>query len=909
MTVIPRQIGHYQIHREIGRGGMGVVHLARDTKLQRDVAIKMLPENLAGDVDRLSRFEREARLLASLNHANVAAVYGLEEVDGVRYLILEFIDGEDLSDRLADGALPVDEALYLGKQIASAVEAAHAKGVIHRDLKPANVKVTVDGDVKVLDFGLAKAFDDHPTTASGLADSPTIVATNSPTVPGVVLGTAGYMSPEQARGKQIDKRSDIWSFGCILYEMLTGTCPFPGDSVTESLGATIHKEPDWTVLPEATPPSVQLLLHRCLQKDRSRRLQDIGDARVELDDTLSGSSQAWTGGVQASAPASRRPGWPWLVVTTVLLVIAVGLSVVFSRPAVTPAPVVRASVPPPANTAFIPNGDQAGPVVISPDGRTLAFTAMAETGRRELWVRPLASGEARVLSGTHDAEFPFWSADSRSLGFFVQGTLKRVDLAGGTPITICEVGFGRGGTWNADDVILFAPGFQTPIYRVAATGGTPVPVTTIDSSMHTSHRWPSFLPNGEDFLYSAIHSKSTRAQDNAVYFGSLTGGTGHEVIRSGINAECAGDRLLFVRDGTLLAAPFDADAGRVVGDPVQVADAVACSLNTWKGAFSCSPNGVIAYHPGGLVQGEGTRITIYDRGGREQKVIFQVTAGSSMRLSPDGGRIAFARGRATGSVDVWSYDVARDLPMRLSFLPSLENAPVWSPDGSALFFSSHYRTGPDAADGIYRMPAGGGAPRLVLSSKSGTQSSPLAVAPDGRYLLYSNIDYPDPVGENTDLWVLPLEPPGEPFVLLETPSNENLGRFSPDGRWLAYSSDESGRDEVYVMPFVDPSAVGDEARPHGKWQISNGGGGEPIWSHDGTELYFLRPDEMLMAVAVKGDGGSFESGTIEPLFQSQMGIGNAYDVTPDGRFVVSSADEQSTRPVALILNWTSLLNP
>ena len=906
MTILPRQIGHYQIHREIGRGGMGVVHLARDTVLQRDVAIKMLPENLAGDVDRLSRFEREARLLASLNHANVAAVYGLEEVDGVRYLILEFVDGEDLSDRLAGSALPVDEALHLGKQIASAIEAAHAKGVIHRDLKPANVKVTVDGDVKVLDFGLAKAFDDDATTASGLAESPTVVATHSPTVPGVVLGTAGYMSPEQARGKPIDKRSDIWSFGCILYEMLTGTCPFPGDSVTESLGATIHKEPDWTVLPDTTPPSVQLLLHRCLQKDRSRRLQDIGDARVELDDTLSGSSQAWTGGVQASAPAARWPGWPWLVVTTVLLVIAVGLSVVFTRPPVTPAPVVRASVPPPANAAFIPNGDQAGPVVISPDGRTLAFTAMVEAGRRQLWVHPLASGEARSLPGTQDATFPFWSADSRSLGFFALGMLKRVDLAGGTPITICEAEFSRGGTWNAHDVILFAPSFSSSIHRVAATGGTPVPVTTIDPSMHTSHRWPTFLPNGEGFLYSAIHSKSTRAQDNAVYFGSLTGGRSHEVIRSGINAECAGDRLLFVRDGTLLAAPFDADAGRVVGDPVPVADAVACSLNTWKGAFSCSPNGVIAYHPGGLVQGEGTRITIYDHSGREQKVIFQVTAGSSLRLSPDGSRIAFARGRATGSVDVWSYDVARDLPMRLSFLPGVENSPVWSPDGSALFFSYIYRTSGDAAEGIYRMPAGGGAPRLVLSSEGDRQSAPHCVSPDGRYLLYINTD--DPAGVNTDLWVLPLEPPGEPFVLLDTPSNEVLSRFSPDGRWIAYGSNESGRDEVYVMPFVDPSDAGDDARPHGKWQISNGGGSNPKWSHDGTELYFLRPDEMLMAVDVNGDGSRFEPGTIEPLFQIQMGIGNEYDVTPDGRFVVSSADEQSSRPVALILNWTSQLN-
>ncbi len=907
MSVVPRQIGHYEIHREIGRGGMGIVHLARDTMLQRDVAIKMLPDDLAADEERLSRFEREARLLASLNHANVAAVHGLEEVDGVRYLILEFVDGEDLSDRLAGGALPIDEALHIGKQIARAVEAAHARGVIHRDLKPANVKVTIDGDVKVLDFGLAKAFEDHPTTASGAAQSPTVVPTHSPTVPGVVLGTAGYMSPEQARGKPIDKRSDIWSFGCILYEMLTGRCPFPGESVPESLGATIHKEPDWDALPADTPPNVQLLLHRCLQKDRNRRLQDIGDARVELDDTLSGSTRIWTGGATETAPAApaRWPGLPWLAVTTVLLAAAVGLSIVLTRLAATPAPLIRTFVPPPKDMTFIPNGDLAGPAVISPDGRTLAFTAMGSDARRSIWVRPLNVTEARELPGTEDAMFPFWSGDSRSVGFFAHGLLKRVDLTGGTPITVCKALNGRGGAWNADGDMLFAPDFGTPIHRVPATGGLPEPITTLDLAKHTSHRWPSFLPDGRHFLYSAIHAESSRAPDNAIYFGSLDEGSGHEVMRSSLNAHGTEDHLLFVRQGTLMAAPFDAKRGHVTGDPQALAVSVAYNLATWKAAFSCSPAGIIAYNPGGLMKGEGTKITTFDRSGRELDVVPRVTSASSLRVSPDGRHLAYTTGRAASSMDVWVHDVTRKQPMRLTFLSGFESGPVWSPDGTELFFGYMYRTGGDAAEGIYRMPASGGSPTLLMAGDN--EQQPQSVSPDGRYLLFSGIHERSRTSD--DLWVLPLAPPGEPVALVQTPSIiETWCRFSPDGRWIAYVSNESGIDEVYVMSFAMPSEAGGDTRARGKWQISNGGAGMPAWSRDGTELYFLTEDEMLMAVSVNSDGGQLAPGPVEPLFRMQVGMGNTFDVTPDGHFVATSADETTEEPVALIMNWMSELN-
>ncbi len=903
---VPNQVGQYEIRHEIGRGGMGVVYLAHDSRLDRDVENKRLPEELLENRDRLDRFEREAKLLASLNHANIAGVHELEEMDGVHYLILEYVDGEDLSDRLAAGALPVDETLHIAKQIARAVEAAHARGVIHRDLKPGNVKVTVDGDVKVLDFGLAKAFEDPTSMATAVPDSRTVVQTESPTVAGVVLGTAGYMSPEQARGKPIDKRSDIWSFGCILYEMLTGACPFPGESVAESLGATIHKEPDWSALPERVPPNVQLLLHRCLQKDRSRRLQDIGDARVELDDTLSGSTQIWTGGVSIPTPVPRSK-WrsaPWVLAMLVPLTLAIGFGVAYARLAGERPAVVRASVPPPADTMFLPAGDLAGPVVVSHNGRMLAFAATGDDGQQRLWVRSLAETTASVLPGTEGGTFPFWSQDDRAVAFFADDLLKRVGLVGGTPITICLALNGRGGTWNRDGVILFAPNAVGPIHRVAATGGASAPVTTMDRSRHTSHRWPSFLPDGRHFLYSAIHHEGTRAQENAIFFASLDGATNREVMRSAVNGQYAAGHLLSVLQGTLMATRFDAGTGRLHGDPRPLATGVAYSLGTWNAAFSCSPAGVIAYHCGALVQGEGARITWYDRSGQELRSVSQVTGNSSLRLSPDGKRLAFVSDEASSSIDLWIYDTERELPMRLTFMPGWETSAVWSADGSELMFGFAYRTGGDSPAGIYRAPVGGGAPQLVLEQpQDGSHLWPLDWSPDGRYLIFGRGQAVTRTAG--DLLVLPVDPPGDPVVLVGTTSfNEDWARFSPDGRWIAYNSTESGRNEVYVIPW-DPETG--HAGP-GKWQISNGGGRLPKWSVDGSELFYVSDDDMLVAVKVDVDGDRFRPGVNEPLFALRVVVGNNFDVDPQGRFVLTSPDEQSDRPIELILNWTSELD-
>ncbi len=898
MTPPPSQIGPYELEREIGRGGMGVVYLARDTRLDRAVAIKSLPPDLLADADRLARFEREARMLASLSHANIAGVYGMEEVDGARYLVMEYVDGEDLSERLRGGALPVDEALHIAKQIARAVEAAHAGGVMHRDLKPANVKVTVDGDVKVLDFGLAKALDEG-AAASRPHESPTRVA-DSPTIPGVVLGTAGYMSPEQARGKPIDKRSDIWSFGCILYEMLTGKCPFAGESVPESLGATIYKEPDWEALPADTPPNVRLLLHRCLQKDRSRRLQDIGDARVELDDTLSGTTTVWEAADDAS-PRARRYGSPWIALAMLPAAAALGVAIGYFAREPQAAPKVRAFIPAPDSATFIPDGDMAGPVVVSPDGRTLAFTALGEDRTRRLWIRPLEAAQASALPGTEEATFPFWSADGRSLGFFAEGRLKRVDVAGGAAITVCDAAGGRGGTWGPNGVILFAPEFLDSIHRVPATGGTPTPVTTIDEPRHASHRWPYFLPDGEHFLYLAVHFEASKAEENALFFASLDGREIREVIRSDVNAAFGSGHLLFVRQGTLMAVPFDPRSGRLQGDPQALADNVAYSLGTWRAAFDCSQEGLIAYHTGGMVVGEGGRIVWFDRTGKELKAVDLITSYGSLRPSPDGARVAFIAGKTSSSVDLWVYDVTRQLPMRLSFLPGYETPPVWSPDGDSLAFGFTFRTAGEDPLGIYRIDASGGTAELLLadlgSGPATDRNVPTDWSHDGRFLLF------DLTG---DVWVLPLEPSGEPVALLQTPHAELEARFSRDSRWIAYTSDETGIFEVYVAPFEpDPGRDGGTVRPRRKWQVSSGGAGNPRWSPDGAELFYRTLDSMLTAVQFSTEGDRFEPGISQRLFQIPLGPGNNYEILPDGTVIASLAVEESSRPIALILNFTS----
>jgi hypothetical protein len=556
--MIDKKLSSYEVVEKIGAGGMGEVYRARDTKLGRDVALKILPEAFARDAERLGRFEREARLLASLNHPNIASIYGLENADSTHFLVLELVDGEDLSKRIARGAVPVDEALGIARRIAEALEAAHEQGVVHRDLKPGNVVTDADGAVKVLDFGLAKALDADASDVTDLSHSPTMVTGS--TVQGVILGTAAYMSPEQARGKRVDKRADIFAFGCVLFELLTGKRCFTGETVSDTLASILAREPEWEDLPKQTPPALERLLRRCLMKDSKQRLRDIGEARIAIDKIAAGNTGA--DAVEAAPPQAagkKRSLLPWtLAAALALVVVFTGASYV-RRPA-DQAPVVRAFIPPADDSPFELSSLHPGPAAVSPDGTKIAFSARDKNGATVLWIRHLDQIEARPFPGSEGAGYPFWSPNGKSIGFFANAKLKRVDSGGGPPLTLCDAPVGKGGSWNEEDVILFAPSFNGPIHRVAAAGGESQPVTEVDADHgQNSHRFPHFLPDGRHYLFFARAAVATGGDGtgSAVYLGSLDGEPARELFRCQSQSVYASGYLLFLRESALMARPFD----------------------------------------------------------------------------------------------------------------------------------------------------------------------------------------------------------------------------------------------------------------------------------------------------------------------------------------------------------------
>ncbi len=900
-------LGPYEIVAPLGAGGMGEVYRARDTRLDREVAIKVLPDALARDAERVARFQREAKVLASVNHPNIAAIYGFEEAKKKSFLVMELVEGETLSEIIKAGRIPVEDALSFGKQIAEALEAAHERGVIHRDLKPANVMIRKDGSVKVLDFGLAKAMAEESST-SVPADSPTITANY--TRPGVVLGTAGYMSPEQARGRPLDKRTDIWSFGCVLYECLGGSRPFSGETTTDMIARILERDPDWNALPPNTPANVRALLRRCLQKDRKERLRDIGDAVIELSDAM--STRAWLGPVGESHVKDRRPASTSRRVVSAVVFLVGGLSVGFVLSKVsTPseqAPVVRASILPPKDARFISIGEIEGYATLSPDGVRLAFVARDDEGKERLWVRSLSGLFAHALPGTEAARNPFWSPDGASLGFFAEGQLKRIDVDAGSPIRLCDAPMGRGGTWGSGDVILFAPDFRTPIYRISSAGGTPTPVTTPDPARHTTHRWPWMLPDGKHFLYMAANHDLSRAEHNAVYFASLDGSTNELVMRTGARAAFASGYLFSLRGSTLMAQPFDPDSGELSGHPLAIADKVQTDSGSWSAAYSASDTGILAYHGGAA---PGTRLTWVDRGtgGRisigEERAQF-----ATPRLSPDGKRLAVTLGNPG---DIWVYELERNVGTRLTRDPAYEWTPIWSPDGRSIAYSANFSA--DSLNRIYVTPASGAAGRVEVVS-SDELLSIMDWSPDGQYLVY----WQGPGFPTGAYWIKHLDSAKDPVQFLETPFATGTARISPNGRWIAYSSNESGKDEIYVAAFVPPTvdAAVQPASPAppgvagGKQRISTAGGREPVWRRDGSELFYVAPGSTLMAVAVNGDNDRFEVGavtTISAINVTGFGIfGTNFDVAPDGqRFVFPSATGEGSQPITLVLNWPAEL--
>jgi Tol biopolymer transport system component len=867
------RLGPYEIVAPLGAGGMGEVYRARDTRLGRDIAIKVLPDVFAGEPERMARFEREAKLLASLNHPNIASIYGLEQAERIRFLAMELVDGEDLSRRLARGPVAVAEVVGLALQVAEALEEAHEKGIVHRDLKPANVVLAADERVKVLDFGLAKALEGGAgPEASDLSRSPTL--TDAMTGANVILGTAAYMSPEQARGRRVDKRADIWAFGCLVYEMLVGRRPFEGDTVSDTLASVLKLEPDWGALPRDLPVRLRALLRRCLEKDPKRRLRDIGEARVVLEKIRSGEAEVVE--VASSAPASAANGIPPIAVAIALVAVAAaGLLGWILKPAPQPE-TTWTDLLPPKDHAF--ETLQGGHFALSPDGGRLAFVAHDSTRTNRLWVRSLSSASSQVLTGTEGATFPFWSPDGHALGFFADGKLKRIDATGGAPLTLSDAPSGRGGTWSPSGVVLFAPSPGGGLSAVSAAGGDTRHVLVPDTNL-ASLRWPSFLPDGNHFLYCAL------GESAAVHVGALSGGESRRLLFGESlagNAAFASGLLHYVQEGALRARPFDPKRLDFTGEAMTIASPVSMFGSYGRGEVTVAPGGFFAFLPG--LESGANVLAMYDHGGRRLGAAHPQSYLEDLSFSTDGRRLAVTRQDEKGDrLDVWVYDIDRDLFTRLTF-SGVDDDPVWSPDGTRIAWAHE--------GNIYvKSSSGAGAEEPLLESPE--DKVPSQWSPDGRHILYTVAS-----AERDQIWMCEVTTGKAHALRASTQASQNQAQLSRDGRWLAYASTESGEYQVYVQDFP---AMRD------RWQISRDGGRAPLWKADGTEIYYMDPSGRIIAVRVAARESSLDLGTSTPLFETAaeapMGPRTHHWVTDPGgtRFVVIELDRASEQRPALTL--------
>ncbi len=896
------RIGPYEIASLLGVGGMGEVYRSRDSKLGRDVALKVLPSSVGIDTDRLARFSREAKVLAALNHPNIASIYGLEDSGSTHALVMELVEGPTLAARIKSGAIPSDEALPVAKQICEALEYAHERGIVHRDLKPANVKVTPEGTAKVLDFGLAKALETEITPVD-IGSSPTM--SRMATQAGMILGTAAYMSPEQARGKPADRRADIWAFGCLLYEMLTGKMAFSGETISDTLAAIIKEQPDYSLLPASTSARVRVLVERCLQKDSRQRLQAIGDARIAIDEVLSGAPDPTVPPQQKMAAPPAAPRWKRLFPWVVIAALSAGLlftTFLSSRPSTSSAKPIELSF-------YLPSGQKLGSdngtaFAISPDGSRIAYV-VEESGSTvgQMLIRELDKSSPAVLANVQNiggAAAPFFSPDGQWIGFFGDGKLKKVSVHGGAPVTLASVSGYRGGTWGEDDTIIFPTKFTSALYRVPAAGGTPQEVTHLNAArLETTHRWPQFLPGGKSLLFTASSNNNFFGQATVQAASLATGEAKVLVENASFGRYLPGGYLAYCSQGTLFVAPFDAKALKLTGTAVPVLQGVEFDISNGSVQLSVADNGMAMYMAGSTSR-ENLNLVLINRKGESQILLKSASDATSPRISPDGKKVAFEK--AVGGI--WIHDTVRGTTTPLALKSGTANFPIWTPDGQYLTYSYTAASMMGTGERIYRRRADGSGEEEPLTPESPQSSYPSSWSPDGKTLAFVRLSEVD--GACCDAWTMHFDQNGKaekPALVAEVSRGTSASlaepEFSPDGHWIAYSSADSGPPQVYVVPF--PSTGG-------KWQISTDGGSEPRWSKTGHEIFYSEGAE-IFAVPYTVEKNSFVAGKPQPVF-SRIALRfpyTAFDVAADGQHIAAfqfDGEERATRiEPTVVIHW------
>jgi serine/threonine-protein kinase len=877
MSIVWKSLIHYEITAEIGKGGMGEVYQAKDTKLGRDVAIKVLPEEFAMDHDRVARFQREAKLLASLNHPNIAAIYGLEESEGTHFLVMELIEGDTLKDRIKSGPIPVEEALKLALQMAEALEAAHENGVIHRDLKPANIKVTPDGKIKILDFGLAKVFAGDPENMSP-ADSPTLSA--AATQQGVILGTAAYMSPEQAKGKSVEKRADIWSFGVVLFEMLTGNSLFSGEDVSSTLARVLERQPDFSTLPQKLHPRIQLMLERCLKKDPKDRYSGISDARVDIQSVLADPSGLFVQPSLIEKPKKKfRVGIPWVLGAIVLALMIGGVTIWYVKPSES-RQVIRLDHDLPSGQQLYRPGD-APALAVSRDGRQFVYSTP-----EGLYLRSVDELNAKLIAGTEgNPLMPLFSPDGKWIGYSAGSQLKKISVNGGTPVTLCETGSFSGASWHVDNTIVYAQ-MSGEIMRVSGDGGTPESIIKRPGIV----AFPQLLQGGKAVIYTDFTTPPFR-----IMVHSLESGESKELFPGTYAMYVPTGHLVYsLANNDIFAVPFDPNKLEVTGGPVPLEEDVL--------DFIVSNSGTLAYVSGTSTSTSSRRLVWVDREGKEEQIDAEPHIYSFPNLSPNGNQVALRiEDPGNQNQEIFIWDEVREILNKRTFDKStMKYVPIWTPDGERIVYYSNHENSTNG--GIYWRPANGTGEAEKLASNPDRRLIPYSFSNDGKILVMHEFV----TSTNLDISKLSMEDDGERKLLLQTEFIESQPKISPDNQYIAYVCDESNQNEIYVSPFLDMKK--------GKWQISQGGGTSPLWSPDGKELFYLSLDNSVMAVDVETKP-IFDYGTPKILFQSKyvgfsFGGGTPWDIHPDGkRFLMMKATAATDAAggqqpkINIVLNW------